>query len=236
MTKAEAAQTQGTDAPVEQETVHRTRPGDWAIAAATLTFFVAAYFLAQDWPFRAALFPIGVAVAGAALALLKLLALALQAFGGRRRAQGAGVVPSARAADMPVQPLDSSPESGDIRTAAVAGEEQKATEPGAARPDVQLVDDDQEEDQSLEYVFASAGGRAWASALAWIATFFVSFFVLGAFLTVPLFAVLYLRFSGKTSWLASVIYAVITGAIIFVVFREVVYIPLPESIFPFLDF
>ncbi len=63
----------------------------------------------------------------------------------------------------------------------------------------------------MEYVFASAGGRAWIEAMSWIVAFFVAFFVLGAFVSVPLFALFYLRFSGKTSWLSAGIYAVVSG-------------------------
>ena len=134
-------------------------------------------------------------------------------------------------------PVDSSPEAVNVRTASVAAEEKRAT--GEADPDkpvdLQIVDDEQEEDESLEYVFATAGGRAWSASLAWITAFFVSFFVLGAFITVPLFALVYLRFAGKASWWAAAAYAVVTGALIFVVFRYVVFLPLPTGVIPFLQ-
>jgi hypothetical protein len=148
------------------------------------------------------------------------------------------VVPSERAADLPATPMDSSPEAVNVRTAAVAAEEKRAagdTDPEKPA-DLQIVDDDQEDDETMEYVFATAGRRAWVSALGWIVAFFTSFFVLGAYITVPLIAFLYLRFAGKASWWASALYAVVTGAIIFYVFRNVVYIPLPESPFPGLGF
>jgi hypothetical protein len=232
--------TEGTAmAPGSQNTVHQPRGGDWVIAGVMLAFFVAAFLLAQEWPFRAALFPDIITAAGALLSLAKLVGLTLQAVRARRSPAGAAVVPSERAADLPVQPQNSSPESVNVRTAAVAAEEKRTEGSAAVDPhpdDVQIVDDEQEEDESMEYVFASAGGRAWIAALGWVTTFFVSFFVLGAYITVPLFAFVYLMVAGKVKWWAALIYAVVTGLIIFVVFRDIVFIPLPESPFPGLGF
>jgi fatty acid desaturase len=134
--------------------------------------------------------------------------------------------------------MDSSPEAVNVRTAAVAaeGKRESGDRSEDEKPaDLQIVDDDQEDDESLEYVFATAGARAWSASLAWITAFFVSFFVLGAFITVPLFALVYLRFAGKASWWAAAAYAVVTGALIFVVFRYVVFLPLPTGVIPFLQ-
>ncbi len=52
----------------------------------------------------------------------------------------------------------------------------------------------------------------------------------------PLFAFFYLRFSGRTSWLAAAIYAAVTGVLIYLVFQQLVYIPLPTGYIPFLQF
>lgn len=218
-------------------TVRRPRAGDWVFAVVMLAVFVAGFFLSQEWPFRAALFPIMVTVLGAVLSLFKIGGLVLQTMQGRRSVGGVAVVPSERAAELPGQPVDSSPESVNVRTAAVAAEGKQAEGNADVTPaELQIVDDEQEEEQSTEYVFASAGGRAWAEALAWVTVFFVSFFVLGAYITVLLFAFVYLLLVGKAKWWAALIYAVVTGLIIFVVFREVVFIPLPESVFPGLGF
>jgi hypothetical protein len=227
------------EAPVEQATGGAPRLGEWVITAVLLLFFVGAYLLANDWPYRAALFPKIITATGAILCVVKLAGLVVRAIRSRRVPAGAAVVPSTRATDVAESPRDSSPESEIVRTAAVAGStddvDGTVREPKEDAP-VQIVDDQQEEDESMEYVFASASGRAWASAIAWIVAFFVCFFVLGAFITVPVFAFVYLRFAGRASWLAAGLYALITGALIFVVFRDVVYIPLPESVFPFLQF
>ena len=213
--------------------VARPRPGDWAITIVMLLFFAAAYVLAMEWPFRAALFPQIIAAAGILLSALKGLGLARQVIRGRR--SSLAVVPSTMAALVPGQPSDSGAEAKQVRTAAVAGTEQGITEPAQGSA-VTIVDDEAEEDESMEYVFASAGGRAWAAALGWVVTFFVAFFALGVFVAVPVFALAYLRVAGGTSWLAATVYAVVTGALIYVVFRLVVYIDLPTGFIPFLQF
>lgn len=237
MTEAAPADTLGSGeqaAMARQQAVRAPRVGDWVIAAVMLAFFLAGYFLSFQWPFRAALFPQIVCLAGAALSVIKLAGFGLAAFGARRARRDVGGTPSTRPAVLAEQPRDPAPESEGDRAAAVAGEQERAADPAVS--DLTIVDDEREDDASMEYVFASAGGRAWAAAIAWIAAFFIAFFVFGAYITVPLFAFVYLRFSGRASWLASAIYAAVTGVIIFVVFRDLVFIPLPESVFPFLDF
>lgn len=235
--QGDAPVTTTPDSPAEQQSPRGPRAGEFVIAGFLLVFFVGSYLLSKEWPFRAALFPQMVSIAGGVLAALKVAGLCLAAVRGRRAGTGLGIVPSTRAGDLPEQPMNSSPESQNVLTAAVAAEQQGAAGADAESPSgLTIVDDEQEDDQSLEYVFATAGGRAWAAALGWIGLFFVCFFVLGAYVTVPVFALVYLRFAGRASWLGAAIYAVVTGVIIFVVFRDVVFIPLPESVFPFLQF
>jgi hypothetical protein len=209
----------------ENETLTKPRPGEWAVTLFMLVFFAAGYFFAQDYPFRAALFPQMVSVLGLALTVLRVIGLIRETVRFRRAPAPA---PASAAATAPV-----AAGAGAVTAQAATGGE---TVGAVAVPsELELVDDDREDDASMEYVFASAGGRAWVEALAWIVAFFIAFFVLGAFLAVPLFAFFYLRFSGRTSWLAAIIYAAVTGVLIYLVFRELVYIPLPESIFPFLQ-
>lgn len=97
--------------------------------------------------------------------------------------------------------------------------------------DTELVSEEEEEDLSLEYVFSSAGGRAWAGVLAWIAVFFFSLWLLGVFITVPLFAFAYLRLSGGAGWLGAAIYSAVTGAVIYLAFRQLLSVPMPIGIF-----
>lgn len=84
---------------------------------------------------------------------------------------------------------------------------------------------------SIEYAFGTAGGRAWLAALGWVATFFVSLFVLGVFITVPLFALAYLKIAGSASWLGATIYAAVAGGFLWFVFGELLAIPMPAGIF-----
>ncbi len=212
--------------------VTRPRPGDWGIAVFMLVFFAGAFLLAEEWPFRAALFPQIVSAVGFLLTVVKVLGLARQAVRGRR--SSLAIVPSTMAAIVPELPSDSSAEAKQLRTAAAAGSDQGVTEPAQGSA-VTIVDDEAEEDESMEYVFASAGGRAWAAAIAWVTAFFVAFFTLGVFLAVPLFALVYLRVAGRASWLSAVLYAAVTGGLIYVMFRLVVYIDLPTGYLPFLQ-
>lgn len=103
--------------------------------------------------------------------------------------------------------------------------------PGRAIGDKELVSEEEEEDLSLEYVFASAGARAWAAALAWIVGFFVCLWLLGVFVTVPLFAFVYLRVSGSAGWLGAAVYSVVTGAVIYLAFRQLLTVSMPTGIF-----
>lgn len=86
-------------------------------------------------------------------------------------------------------------------------------------------------DHSLEYVFASAGGRAWGAALAWIGGFFISLWLLGLVPTVPLFALLYLRVAGSATWPAAVAYAAAVGAVMYLVFGRLLSVPMPTGVF-----
>jgi hypothetical protein len=86
-------------------------------------------------------------------------------------------------------------------------------------------------DDSVEYVFASAGRRAWSAALAWIGGFFVALWLLGTVVSVPLFALLYLRFAGKASWLAAAVYAAVAGTLVWVVLGRLLSVPMPTGVF-----
>ncbi|MPZ89735.1 MAG: hypothetical protein GEU81_17100 [Nitriliruptorales bacterium] len=97
--------------------------------------------------------------------------------------------------------------------------------------DAELAGEEEEQDQSLEYVFATAGGRAWSAALAWVAGFFVGLWLLGVFVMVPLFAFLYLLVVGKARWYSATIYALVCFAVLHVAFRELLAVPMPSGIF-----
>jgi hypothetical protein len=95
----------------------------------------------------------------------------------------------------------------------------RAAEPGAAEPD------------DAEHLFRTAGARSWASALGWVAGFFVLLYVAGLFVTAPLFSLLYLRFAGRRTWLFSAVYAVVIGVVLYVAFELVLGVPTPTGLF-----
>ncbi|MPY79739.1 MAG: hypothetical protein GEV04_14960 [Actinophytocola sp.] len=90
---------------------------------------------------------------------------------------------------------------------------------------------EQGDDHSIEYVFGTAGARAWLAALGWAAAFFVALCVLGVFITVPLFTLAYLKISGSAGWLGATIYAVVAGGVLWFVFGELLAVPMPAGIF-----
>jgi hypothetical protein len=93
------------------------------------------------------------------------------------------------------------------------------------------VDADDEAEGDVEYVFAHASGRAWAGSLAWIAAFFVGLYVVGLFVIAPLFALTYLRFSVRRSWVFSVAYAAVTFAVLYLAFEVALQLPVPPGLF-----
>jgi hypothetical protein len=176
------------------------------LTALLLAFFAGAYALSLGWPYRSALFPRLVSATGVLLTVLHLIALAVR---GRRAAAALGTAtpPAAAALGTATPPA-----------AAALG---TATPPAS---------DDEDEEHGVEYVFASAGGRAWSAALAWIAGFFASLWLLGAAPTVPAFALLYLRLAGGTSWRAAAVYAVGAGVAVSAVLGRLLSVPLPTGV------
>jgi len=81
-----------------------------------------------------------------------------------------------------------------------------------------------------EYVFATAGPRAWTKALLWIAFFLALTAVAGIFVSSGLFALLYLRFGAGKSWRFSVIYSAVLSICLLAMFRWLLYIPTPLGI------
>lgn len=116
-----------------------------------------------------------------------------------------------------------------VRMTRRSGAEEPASE--APTPDgVELVNEDEEEDRSLEYVFSTAGGRAWAAALGWLAAFFVLLYVAGVFVAVPVFAFAYLKVAGKAGWLGALLYAGLSAGLLWLAFSRLLSVPMPRGI------
>lgn len=73
---------------------------------------------------------------------------------------------------------------------------------------------------------AVVGGRA----ALWLVAFFVSVFTMGLLVTVPLFAIAYLRFEARFSLLVTLVYAVIATVFVWGIFGALLHIPLPKGV------
>ena len=94
-----------------------------------------------------------------------------------------------------------------------------------------LVDEDDEHDHEVEYVFATAGRAAWAQALAWVAAFLAALVVGGLFVGAPVFAFVYLRWGAHRSWRFAAVYAVVLAAVLYLFLQVLLTIKTPESLF-----
>src|SRR5262245_49997661 len=109
-----------------------------------------------------------------------------------------------------------------------ASVEPEPVAPGEVKDDDEV---DNEEDFSMEYVFATASRGQWAAALGWFMAFFFGLYFLGVFITVPAFAFLYLRIVGRAGWISSIIYALVAGGLIWFVFDRLLLVAMPAGIF-----
>jgi hypothetical protein len=76
-------------------------------------------------------------------------------------------------------------------------------------------------------VFATASRREWLSAIGWMATFFLMFWLLGALIAVPLFAVIYLLAVSGSSPAVAGLYALASWAFVYGLFGRLLRLPLP---------
>jgi hypothetical protein len=100
--------------------------------------------------------------------------------------------------------------------------------PGAqySAPAVHDQPDDQDQDD-VEYIFATAGKSAWKQALGWVALFLALTTALGLFVSSGIFALLYLRWGAGKPWRFSTIYAITLSIFLLAMFRWILYIPTP---------
>jgi hypothetical protein len=102
---------------------------------------------------------------------------------------------------------------------------------GRSRVAVPAAADPEIEEHDPAHVFATAGAERWRSSLLWVAGFFVAVSVVGLIATTVAFTAAYLRVSVRAGWLFSAIYAVALGLVLWLVFGELLAIPLPEGVF-----
>jgi hypothetical protein len=94
---------------------------------------------------------------------------------------------------------------------------------------VELKDEDEDADEELEYVFERATRTDWVRVLSWAGGFFLAFFLVGAIPTILVFTVVYLLFEARTTWLISIIYALVLGGTLLAA-QELLHILLPGGV------
>jgi putative tricarboxylic transport membrane protein len=76
-------------------------------------------------------------------------------------------------------------------------------------------------------VFSTASRAEWLSAIAWMASFFLALWLLGALIAVPLFAVVYLLAVPRSSPILAGVYALASWAFVYGLFGRLLRLPLP---------
>ena len=92
-----------------------------------------------------------------------------------------------------------------------------------------LVDEAAAEEVELIDVFATASHAQWVSALGWMGAFFVMLWLLGALVTVPLFALVYLLAASHESPVLAGSYALASWLFVYGLFVQVLHTPLPAG-------
>ncbi|MDA1184383.1 MAG: tripartite tricarboxylate transporter permease [Acidobacteria bacterium] len=82
----------------------------------------------------------------------------------------------------------------------------------------------------LPEVFATAQRSEWTAAVSWMAGFFLMLWLLGALVTVPLFAVAYLLIVARRSLVLAGTYALVSWMFVYGLFDRVLHIPLPAGV------
>lgn len=93
-----------------------------------------------------------------------------------------------------------------------------------------LVEEGEVEEAELIDVFATASHARWLSSISWMGTFFVMLWVLGALVTVPLFALIYLLAASRESPLLAGSYALASWLFVYGLFDRVLHTPLPAGV------
>lgn len=94
----------------------------------------------------------------------------------------------------------------------------------------ELVNEDDEHDHEVEYVYATAGRAAWTHALAWVALFVGLLWVAGLFVASAVFAFSYLRWGASRSWRFAAIYAVVMAGVLYLALGVLLTISVPEGL------
>ena len=92
------------------------------------------------------------------------------------------------------------------------------------------VDDDEAEESGEQDVLLTATREQWTSALGWMAVFFGLLWLVGALITVPLYAVVYLLVASRESVTTTGVYALLSWAFVYGLFDQLLHVPLPAGV------
>lgn len=92
------------------------------------------------------------------------------------------------------------------------------------------VDEDEENDHEVEYVYATAGAAAWAAALGWVALYIVILYLGGLFVASAVFTTVYLRWGAGRSMVFAVIYGMVMTVILYLALRVLLVVPVPVGV------
>jgi hypothetical protein len=189
-----------TDETTTEPGQHSVVKSDLIGAAFAAVIFAVALGMTFEWSDKAAMFPRVITGSGLLFSMAYLLACIVRA----RRAQ-----------------------KPDYATSVSQSLEERVH--GSVQEHSSGSDDDLPPEE-VEYVFATAGRKAWLSALGWVTLFLVLTLLLGLFVASAIFAFVYLRWSGSTTWLFSSVYALILSVCLILIFRVVTFVPTPLGI------
>ena len=173
---------------------------DFAITVGFLIVAVTVLLQARGWPFRAGVFPLVTSLVLLGLVLLKLVLDLATALRKTTAIQREGPV-----------------EKWQAPAAAVTNE--SPSQPPRPELGDELID-----------IFATASRAQWISAFGWMACFFVMLWLLGALVTVPLFALVYLLVASRESAVLASSYALVSWLFVYGLFDQILHIPLPRGV------
>ncbi|MCU1546178.1 MAG: hypothetical protein JWP30_1278 [Homoserinimonas sp.] len=173
---------------------------DFVGAAIFIVIFAIALAMTFEWSDKAAMFPRIITGSGLAFSILLGLSLIVK----WRRAQKPGYVERAH------QSVEERFHDNVQEHSADAAEDL--------------------EPEDVEYVFATAGRKAWLHAMGWAALFLLLTVLLGLFAASGIFALTYLHWGGGRTWRFSIIYAVVLPVLLIALFRWLLYVPTPVGL------
>ena len=89
--------------------------------------------------------------------------------------------------------------------------------------------DDGEDHGASSHVFGDVGSAEWIAVVLWLSGFFGALWMFGLYVGIALFAVPYLRFVARASWVVSLLYPLVLGTVLFIAFDVLLHIQVPTS-------